>query len=61
MDPRISDFYMELIDSKKEADALMNAVGDNESITDISIHRYGKTNDKLFRNAARVLRKVGSI
>ena len=56
VDPRISDFYMELIDSKKEADALMNAVGDNESITDISIHRYGKTNDKLFRNAARVLR-----
>lgn len=56
VDPRISDFYIQLIDSKKEASDLMNAVGDNESITDISVHRYGKPSDKLFRNATRVLR-----
>jgi hypothetical protein len=34
----------------------MYAVGDNESVTDISVHRYGKPSSKLFRNAARVLR-----
>ncbi len=56
VDPRISDFYLQLIDSKREASDLMHAVGDNESITDISVHRYGKPSDKLFRNAARVLR-----
>lgn len=56
VDPRISDFYIQLIDSKKEASDLMHAVGDNESITDISVHRYGKPSAKLFRNATRVLR-----
>jgi hypothetical protein len=56
VDPRISDFYLQLIDSKKEASDLMYAVGNNEEITDISVHRYGKPSDKLFRNAARVLR-----
>ncbi len=56
IDPRISDFYIQLIDSKREANDLMYAVGDNESITDISVHRYGKPGDQLFRNAARVLR-----
>lgn len=56
VDPRISDFYIQLIDSKKEANDLMYAVGDNESVTDISVHRYGKPNDQLFRNAARILR-----
>jgi hypothetical protein len=55
-DPRISDFYIQLIDSKREANDLMYAVGNNESITDISVHRYGKPGDQLFRNAARVLR-----
>lgn len=56
VDPRISSFYIQLIDSKQEANDLMNAVGNNESITDISVHRYGKPSSKLFRNAARVLR-----
>jgi len=56
VDPRISDFYLQLIDSKKEASDLMYAVGNNEEVTDISVHRYGKPSDKLFRNAARVLR-----
>ena len=56
IDPRISDFYIQLIDSKREANDLMYAVGNNESITDISVHRYGKPGDQLFRNAARVLR-----
>lgn len=56
IDPRISDFYVQLIDSKREANDLMYAVGNNESVTDLSVNRYGKPNEKLFRNAARVLR-----
>lgn len=56
VDPRISDFYMHLIDSKREANDLMYAVGDNEAVTDIAMNRYGVPSEKLFRNAARVLR-----
>jgi hypothetical protein len=56
VDPRISDFYIELIRSKKEANDLMYAVGDNELITEISTNRYGRPSVKLFRNACRVLR-----
>ncbi len=56
VDPRISDFYIQLISSKKQANDLMQAVGNNESITDISYDRYGKPSSTLFRNACRVLR-----
>lgn len=56
VDPRISNFYIDLIDSKREASDLMHAVGNNEAVTDISVARYGKPSAKLFRNSARVLR-----
>lgn len=56
IDPRISDFYIQLISSKKEANDLMHAVGNNELVTDISYNRYGKPSPILFRNACRVLR-----
>jgi len=56
IDPRISDFYIRLISSKKEVNDLMHAVGDNELVTDISYNRYGKPSPILFRNACRVLR-----
>jgi len=56
VDPRISNFYIDLIDSKREASNLMHAVGNNEAVTDISVVRYGKPSTKLFRNSARVLR-----
>lgn len=56
VDPRISDFYIELISSKKQANDLMHAVGNNELVTDISYNRYGKPSATLFRNACRVLR-----
>jgi hypothetical protein len=56
VDPRISAFYVNLINSKKEANELMHAVGDNELVTDISVIRYGKPSAQLFRNACRVLR-----
>ncbi|HRY22238.1 MAG TPA: DUF1704 domain-containing protein, partial [Candidatus Dojkabacteria bacterium] len=51
VDPRISDFYIQLISSKKEANDLMHAVGNNELVTDISYNRYGKPSPILFRNA----------
>jgi len=61
VDPRISDFYLSLIDSKKDADLLMKSVGDNELVSEISIRKYGKPSDLLFRKATQVLRgKVDS-
>lgn len=56
VDPRISDFYIDLIGAKKEANDLMNAVGDNDLVTKISVHRYGMPSTKLFRNACLVLK-----
>ena len=56
VDPRISSFYMDLIEAKKEASALMNVVGNNDAVTDISVNRYGKPTPVLFRNACKVLR-----
>ncbi len=61
VDPRISDFYIKLIESKKDSSDLMHAVGNNDLVTDISLKKYSKPSPKLFRNAARVLRgKVDS-
>lgn len=56
VDPRISSFYIELIEAKKDSNDLMYAVGHNELVTDISTKKYGKTTPSLFRNASRVLR-----
>jgi len=56
VDPRISSFYMQLIESKKDSSDLMHAVGNNELVTDISFKKYGKPSSLLFRNSARVLR-----
>lgn len=61
VDPRISDFYIKLIESKKDSSDLMHAVGNNELVTEISYKKYGKPSSMLFRNSARVLRgKVDS-
>lgn len=56
VDPRISSFYINLIESKREANDLMHAVGKNDLFTEISKRRYGVPSGKLFRNACRVLR-----
>lgn len=56
VDPRISSFYLQLIQSKKDSSDLMHAVGNNELVTDISFKKYGKPSSLLFRNSARVLR-----
>ncbi len=56
VDPRISDFYISLIEEKTKASELMHAVGNNDLVTDISIERYGMPSTILFKNAARVLR-----
>lgn len=57
VDPRISDFYVELIGEKKEANDLLYSVGNNDAVTHISIERFGFPSAKLFRNASRILRK----
>lgn len=56
VDPRISDFYIELIQSKKDSSDLMHAVGNNELVTDLSFKKYSKPSALLFRNSARILR-----
>ncbi|MGI6484643.1 MAG: tyrosine/phenylalanine carboxypeptidase domain-containing protein [Candidatus Dojkabacteria bacterium] len=58
VDPRISKFYIDLIVSKEQANDLMNAVGNNQKVTEISKERFGIPSPILFRNAARVLRGV---
>jgi hypothetical protein len=56
VDPRISDFYLELIESKKSTNELMHSVGNNRRVTELSIDKYGLPSPILFRNASRVLR-----
>lgn len=56
VDPLISDFYIQLIDSKDQLNELMNAVGQNFRFTRLSKERFGMPSEILFRNAARVLR-----
>lgn len=56
VDPRISNFYIDLIDSKNDANNLMHSVGNNDLVTEISYIKYGKPSPLLFRNSARVLR-----
>lgn len=58
VDPRISNFYIELIKSKEQANELMYAVGNNQKVTQISKERFGMPSEKLFRNACRVLRDM---
>lgn len=56
VDPRISRFYLELIEAKKDASKLMHSVGNNEIVTEISVSKYNKPSSKLFRNACLVLK-----
>ena len=56
VDPRISDFYIRLIESKKDSSDLMHSVGNNELVTDLSFKKYSRPSPRLFRNATRVLR-----
>ncbi|WKZ31428.1 MAG: DUF1704 domain-containing protein [Candidatus Dojkabacteria bacterium] len=56
VDPRISEFYLELIDSKHQLNELLHSVGQNFRFTRLSQERFGMPGDILFRNATRVLR-----
>jgi hypothetical protein len=56
VDPRISDFYIKLIEDKKLASDLMHSVGNNDLVTELSLKKYRSPSAKLFRNSARVLR-----
>jgi hypothetical protein len=56
VDPRLSEFYIKLIQAKREASDLMHVVGNNEAVSYLSKKRFRMPSDKLFRNACRVLR-----
>jgi hypothetical protein len=56
VDPRVSEFYIKLIQEKKLASDLMHAVGHNELFTTLSIQKFRMPNEKLLRNACRVMR-----
>lgn len=58
VDPRISEFYLELIKEKSRSHKLMMAVGKNEAFTDIAIEKYGRISPILFRNACRAIRGI---
>ncbi len=56
VDPRISDFHMELIESKNLVNKMYYSIGDNEDLTKYSKLRYGMPSELLFKNAAKVLK-----
>lgn len=56
VDPRISEFYVKLIQDKKLASDLMHSVGDNDLFTELSIKKFRMPKGALFRNACRVMR-----
>lgn len=60
-DPRISDFYIQIIKEKQHTNLMMNSVGNNAEVTRLSIEKYGMPSPILFRNACRVLKKITSI
>src|SRR5688572_17540686 len=41
VDPRVSDFYLKLVNDKKVVSSLLNSVGDNEKFSQISKNFYG--------------------
>jgi hypothetical protein len=57
VDPRISSFYVKLINDKKEANDLYNSIGNNEKLSELSTKKYGTPSDILFNNASLTLRK----
>lgn len=57
VDPRISEFYIQLISDKKDADDLMDSIGQNEAFTVMSKRHYKVPTEKLFRNACLVLKR----
>lgn len=56
VDPRISDFYLELIKSKELVHKLYESVGNNQLVTKYSEERYGSVSPKLFQNATLVIK-----
>lgn len=56
VDPEISDFYLAVIQEKFLTHKMIEAVGKNEVITEISRNKYNRPSPVLFRNACRVLR-----
>ena len=52
IDPRVSQFYVDLIKSKEQTNELMNAVGNNLRVSEISKERFGIPSEKLYRMLA---------
>lgn len=59
VDPRISDFYVQLIQDKIQTHRLMEAVGQNDEFTKLAIEKFGFPSYKLFRNACIAIRTKG--
>ncbi len=57
VDPRIEQFYLQLIGDKIATNNMMRAVGNNDKFTKIAQEKYGMPSPILFRNACRVLRR----
>lgn len=60
VDPIISAFYLNVIQQKLLTDKMLNNVGNNSVVTEISLSKYRKPTPVLFRNACRVLRGMVS-
>ncbi|HVX93148.1 MAG TPA: tyrosine/phenylalanine carboxypeptidase domain-containing protein, partial [Candidatus Dojkabacteria bacterium] len=56
VDPRISDFHIDLIESKNLVNKMYYSIGDNDDLTKYSKMRYGMPSELLFKNAAKVLK-----
>ncbi len=58
VDPKVSKFYLKYIQSKIEVNNLIKSVGNNEKVTEISIHRFGLPSTALYNNSAIEIRHL---
>lgn len=56
VDPRISDFYLKLIEDKIVVDSLLRSTGNNELFTNINKSYYKFPTEKQFKNSTVVLK-----
>jgi len=59
VDPRVSKFYLKLIQSKKIVNEIMHSAGNNEKVTTLSLKLYKMPSYAYFNNVCRVLRARG--
>lgn len=56
VDPRISDFYMALIEDKREMSELLSKTSKNEAFSNLAKKRFGVPTLKQFNNACLILK-----